>query len=279
MLVTSLCCSAMVLAIQPPATPDPAPASTPQVQPAQAPRAGEATAASVPTLPAPGATLRVGGEMDAKVKQEGENFYFGAASITTPLPVGYPAPTPPGAIDLKSYPSVRRAEVRGEMAPDVASNVAFFPLFRHIQRRNIEMTSPVEMDYVGLADGLERADHAPAADDEAPKGGSWTMSFLYRKAEQGPTGPDEQNQRVVVVDTAPVTMLAIGLRGPYSVARIRAALGELDRWLADHPQFEVAGEARAMYYNGPEKRNADKWAEAQLPVRLREVKPEAKTQP
>lgn len=60
----------------------------------------------------------VGGDKDAKIEKRGENYYAGVCSITTPLPVGYPDPTPPGAIDLKVYPSVRCAEVSGTTMPD-----------------------------------------------------------------------------------------------------------------------------------------------------------------
>lgn len=237
-----------------------------------------AVGVGVGVVPAAGALLRVGGDEEAKVKREGEGFFIGKSSITTPLPVGYPDPTPPGAIDLKTYPSVRRAEVSGELAPDMATNVAFFPLFSHIQRRNIEMTSPVEVDYVGMVGGGAqkgeeakgegaKGDAAGAEGDKKP--GSWTMSFLYRRADQGPTGPDERNGAVKVVDTEPVTVLAIGIRGGYSVARIGQGLKELELWLAEHPEWEIAGEARAMYYNGPDVRNAEKWSEAQVPVRLK----------
>jgi len=228
-------------------------------------------AGPVAVVPAAGSLVRVGGDEEAKVKREGEGFFIGKSSITTPLPEGYPDPTPPGAIDVKTYPSVRRAEVKGELAPDMATNLAFFPLFSHIQRRNIEMTSPVEVDYVGMVgDGkgdAAKGDAGRAEGDKKP--GSWTMSFLYRRADQGPTGPDERNEAVKVVDTQPVTMLAIGIRGGYSVARIGQGLKELELWLADHPEWEIVGEARAMYYNGPDVANAEKWAEAQVPVRLR----------
>lgn len=211
---------------------------------------------AAPAVPAPGTTVRVGGDTAAAVRQEGDNFFFGAASITTPLPAGYPAPTPPGAIDIKTYPSVRRAQISGSVTPDLGMNVGFFPLFNHIKRRDIAMTSPVEMDYTGMSNSADNPD-------------GWTMAFLYRTPELGDVGADERDERVKVLDTEPVTVLAIGLQGFYSVGRIRDGIGVLEKWLADNPQWEAAGDARAFYYNGPEKRNRDKWAEAQLPIRPR----------
>src|SRR5690606_29870082 len=46
---------------------------------------------------------RVGGDLEVSVEQRGFSYLAGNASITTPLPEGYPAPTPPGAIDIKQY--------------------------------------------------------------------------------------------------------------------------------------------------------------------------------
>jgi len=80
--------------------------------------AGKSTPDAAPTTarpegaPAPGATLRVLG--DALVKPVLENGEYRLPElglmIEAPLPEGYPAPTPPGMIELKTYPSVRRAE-------------------------------------------------------------------------------------------------------------------------------------------------------------------------
>lgn len=194
--------------------------------------------------------FRVGGDMDAAVVQRGDNFYFGRCAITTPLPEGYPPPTPPGAIDLKRYPSIRRAEVDGGSNPDLGMNFAFWPLFRHIKDRGIAMTSPVEMDYRGGGEG--RA------------GSEWTMSFVYRTADLGPTG---EAGRVRVVDTEPMTVLALGGQGSYARRRVQDGVETLRRWLDEHPEWRAAGEPRALYYNGPEMPGSRKWYEVQIPVR------------
>jgi hypothetical protein len=211
----------------------------------------------------PGAILRVGGEPPHEVVREWDDFRAGPCAITTPLPDGYPDPTPPGAIDIKRYPAVRRAEVSGSGWSDVGMNVAFFPLFQHIKNRDIAMTSPVEMDYPPSAGAP-----APELPGEQPPPRRWTMSFLYRSPDLGPIGIAERNVRVV--DIPPMTVISIGLRGPYSETRIREALEPLYDWLAANPEWKVAGAPRALYYNGPERRNADKWAEAQIPIRRAE---------
>lgn len=97
-------------------------------------------------VPLAGQSIRAGGDLEAKIEKRGDSYFFGAKQqITTPLPEGYPAPTPPGAIDVKHYPSVRRAEYDVAGVGRAGMNGGFWPLFIHIQSRDIEMTSPVEM--------------------------------------------------------------------------------------------------------------------------------------
>lgn len=222
---------------------------------APSPAASAASEFTAMALTSPGADLpaieRVGGDMTATIERRGEGFAFQSMAITTPLPEGYPDPTPPGAIDLKRYPGVRRAEVSSVLNPDLGMNVTFFPLFWHIKDREIAMTSPVEMDYAGM----ERR--------EGARPSSWTMSFLYRSPDLGPTGEDGI---VEIVDREPLTVVSIGGRGSYSIARVDRSLQALYAWLDEHPEWEQAGEPRALYYNGPEKANRDKWYEVQVPV-------------
>lgn len=202
---------------------------------------------------------RVGGDREAKVEGENGDYRFGRSRVDTALPEGYPAPTPPGSIDLKRYPSVRRAEVSGTMNADWGMSLGFWPLFQHIKKNEIAMTAPVEMDY---------RDWQPEDGDTRPSG--WTMSFLYRTADLGPTGTDG---RVRVIDTEPLTVISIGLRGPYGLRTIEAGLERLQDWLAGQEEWEAAGDPRSFYYNDPSVPNDRKWAEAQIPVRKRTAEP------
>jgi len=203
------------------------------------------------------AVTRVAGDMQAIAEFVNGEFRSGDCRIPTPLPDGYPPPTPPGAIELKYYPAVRRAGISGTMSPDWGMNFAFFPLFNHIKRRDIAMTSPVEMNYDGLG--------APGA----TKPTDWTMSFLYRTLALGPKGVDSEDERILVEDIPPATVLAIGMRGSYKLHRVNAGLAALRDWLSSQSEWEAAGDPRALFYNGPELRSADKWLEVQLPVRRR----------
>lgn len=236
------------------------------------PSSEQATAEPEASQPAAGAlapvpddswtTKRVGGDLFTTVERRGESFLWNQCSITTPLPQGYPDPTPPGAIELKKYPAVRRAEVSGSRNSDIGMNGAFWPLFQHIKKRDIAMTSPVEMDYRSMPVGGK----VFAAEADGQPDSQWTMSFLYRTADLGPQGQDGV---VVVTDAQPVTVLAKGLKGGYSERMIQQEIDALAAWIDAQTEWEVAGPPRAFYYNGPEVRARDRWAEAQIPVRRR----------
>jgi len=186
--------------------------------------------------PLAGNAVRVGGDMDAMTTGRDGDFRSGPCRIDTPLPAGYPVPTPPGAIELKTYPSVRLAEVRGGENPDRGMNRAFWPLFNHIKRHDIAMTSPVQMEYVGLGTGSPmRAE-------------SWSMAFLYRTPDLNAPGVEGP---VRVYDAEPVTVLAIGLKGDYSLSLVEKGRRALGEFLAANPQWEAVGDWRALYYNGP----------------------------
>lgn len=189
----------------------------------------------------------------ARVVSGGDgDFRSGPCRVDTPLPAGYPVPTPPDAIDLKTYPAARLAEVRGSGDPDRGMNDAFWPLFNHIKKHDIAMTSPVEMNYAGLEGD------APAKPE------SWSMAFLYRTPDMNATGPDG---KVVVRDVPPVTVLSIGVKGDYSMALVEKGRESLRDFLAANPRWRIAGEWRALYYNGPSFFFWNKWAEVQVPVR------------
>lgn len=216
--------------------------------------AGEAPPEAAASIPV-GGLLRVGGDMVKQVERTPGGFRSGTARITTPLPEGYPPPTPPGSIDIKHYPPVRRAQVTRDARTFWGMNGAFWPLFQHIKRRDIAMTSPVEMDYEGLT----------SVAGEKPD--AWTMSFLYRRAEQGPLGPDRNG--VEVVDADAVIVASLAYQGDYGVNGVRTHLRTLELWLESQEEWEQVGEPRALFYNGPEARSRDRWAEVQVPVRRR----------
>ena len=223
----------------------------------QSGRASEPGAEEPNAVRTPSLITRVGGDKEASIEIIDGVYRFGPSRIESPLPAGYPEPTPPGAIDLKRYPSVRRAEFVSSGSPASGMNMGFFPLFNHIKKKDIAMTSPVEMDYRDMFD--------PATGKREQKSSmSWTMSFLYRTAELAPTGKDGS---VLITDRPEVEVLAIGMNGPYGTGVVEKGLGLLHDWLKEHPEYEIAGDVRAFHYNGPYIANRVKWSEVQLPVR------------
>jgi hypothetical protein len=225
--------------------------STPQAM--DAPLAVTEGSRMVAVPPSPGEAIRVAGTDEKVTRDDKGNYKASKVMIDTPLPEGYPAPTPPGAIEVKTYPSVRRAEVTGENPnPDRGMNNAFWPLFNHIKKHDIAMTSPVEMDYQGLE----------SSRDAKPE--SWSMAFLYRTRDLNPTG---QEGNVTVRDAEPVTVAAVGVRGDYGMTTMRRGMEQIEQWLAANPGWEAAGNWRMLAYNGPKLAYWNKWAEVQIPVR------------
>ncbi|MEO1128856.1 MAG: heme-binding protein [Planctomycetota bacterium] len=193
-------------------------------------------------------TVRQGAD---PVIQVGERFTNGDCVVRESLPVGYPRPTAVGSIEIKTYPSVRRAEITGTGGPDRGTTMGFWPLFQHISTRDIAMTTPVEMDLPGWS----------AEDESAPE--QWTMSFLYRTPDLGDTGRDGM---IVIRDTDPVTVLAIGVKGSYTTQNFTTPMRELEAWLAESGDWEQAGAPRWFGYNGPSVPVGLRWSEVQIPI-------------
>ena len=225
--------------------------------------APKATAQIQTEFPSVGECLALGGTPIGEVfRDENGTWRCDSARIDTPLPSGYPTPTAPGAVELKTYPVVRRAKVEGKIAPDLASNFGFWKLFNHIKSREIAMTSPVEMEY--------------NIDIGAPSSrvAGWAMSFLYRTPDLGPTGI---SGAVVVEDEQRVTVISIGFQGGYGVKQVTERVGLLKQHLENMANCELAGKPRALFYNGPEVRSAKRWGEVQIPIR--KIAPPEKTAP
>jgi hypothetical protein len=217
------------------------------------------------TAAAPGdwTVMRVAGTPTAEVMMtpgrtragdDAAYYTAGTARVSAALPEGYPAPTAPGAIELKQYPVVRQAVFstqRGEGS-------AFWPLFRHISDRDIAMTAPVVM--TGEMAG-------------ATEGGA-SMAFLYRSTDLGPTGPAEEN--VVVEDTPVMTVIAMGFQGRRGRERLLDMQAALQTWLDQQPagdRWMADGEPRVLGYNGPDVSVSRRWCEIQVPVRWQPATP------
>lgn len=200
---------------------------------------------------------RVAGDGEVALRETSKGVLYSSGQhpdmvlTDTALPVGYPRPTPPGAIEIKRVPSVRRAEVSGSGAMGNSGSAGFWPLFMHISRNDIAMTAPVEMEL--------------AEDQVNP---SWTMAFLYERPENGPAGTAGV---VEVVDTEELTVLALGVRGRLPMGNPQEQLRTLESWLEGQTSWRRAGQTRVLGYNGPNIRAANRWWEVQIPIERADV--------
>jgi hypothetical protein len=166
----------------------------------------------------------------------------------SPLPDGFPEPTPVGEIRLQQYPKYRLA--RTDMT--FLEGSAFWTLFNHIKERDIAMTAPVEMTYA-------------TEGNAAPKKSA--MSFMYRSTRQGQLGAAG---KVEVVDIPAQMAVSIGIRGDATKERVADAKRRLEGWLEAHrDEYESSGPLRVMGYNSPFVADKKQFAEVQIPVRMK----------
>jgi hypothetical protein len=158
------------------------------------------------------------------------------------LPRGFPGYTPVGQIELKEYPEYRKASSSGA--------AEFWALFMHIQKNNVKMTAPVEMDFGD-----------PSA--EVPK--KLRMAFLYERPDQGRAG---KMGSVEVSDVPPMKVVSIGCRGPQTSTAIDEARQKLMKYLEENRDvLAVAGPMRVMGYNSPFVPRDRNFFEVQIPVK------------
>lgn len=166
---------------------------------------------------------------------------FTIQSTMSSAPAAFPA-TDPGHFEIKSLPAgtLLQSSVEG----DYFSNSArlFRPLFRYISDHNIAMTVPVET----------RSD--PGA-----------MLFWVASTEVAKVTGDRDTVRVVEL---PQRMVAAhGRGGAYSARNFLIAREALIEWVNTQQDWEPAGEAYGVYWNGPLTPWFLKRFEVHLPVR------------
>lgn len=176
------------------------------------------------------------------------------ADSDSPLAEGWPGATEPGMIEVKSYPAYRSAVARAKGASMGADNVLFWPLFNHISRKGVSMTTPVVNTY--QAEALE-----------GPKAtGDMSMEFVYRTTTLGETGHGVG--AVKVEDHPGATYVCLGLQGGMSVKRLQDGVAELARWLESNKgEWAQAGPPRRLGYHGPMTPVPERLWEVQVPVK------------
>lgn len=178
------------------------------------------------------------------------------ADSDAPLPDGWPGATRPGRIEVKEYPAYRSAIIRTEEGRlgGPTAGLMFWPLFNHIQRSDIAMTSPVVMTYDATL--VTRQDAR----------GPMSMEFLYRRADQGEVGPGVG--AVVVEDRPAGRFVCLGQQGAMTEEKLREGVARLRSWLQEHAAEWVAdGPPRQLGYHGPMTPVDRRLIEVQIPVR------------
>ncbi len=177
-----------------------------------------------------------------------------AADSDSPLPVGFPTATAPGAIEVKTYPVYRSAVAKGQGMAMRSGDSLFWSLFRHIEKNEIAMTAPVINTY-------------PNELVESPEArGEVTMEFLYREPTQGTTGPDGTS--VEVLDHPEGRYVCLGIQGGMNEPKMREGIAALKGWLAEHSSEWVEdGPPRRLGYHGPMTQTRRRLWEVQIPIK------------
>jgi effector-binding domain-containing protein len=170
--------------------------------------------------------------------------------MATSLPQNFPEPTSMGEIEIKSYPHYRAVTYTHQGDLSQATRQAFNPLFQHISQNNIAMTTPVEARYY---DGAESSQNAYSE-----------VSFLYARPE---IVPNSIQADVNITDTEAMTVVSIGIQGAYTWESYQQNLQKLQNWLQQHPEYQVIGSPRRLFYHSPMTPESLKYSEVQIPVK------------
>jgi hypothetical protein len=183
--------------------------------------------------------------------------FMAYSAASAPLPEGFPPPTTGGKIEVKRYPAYRSGAYtyKGELSE--AANKSFGPLFQHISSNGISMTAPVEARYPIIT--LEEKPN-----EKPVEVGQVEVSFLYRHEN---VQPKEVAKGIKIENHPSLTVVSIGVSGPYTYAGYKENLARLKGWLAEHPNYVVAGLPRRFFYDSPFIPDAFKRSEVQIPIK------------
>ena len=93
--------------------------------------------------------------------------------------------------------------------------------------------------------------------------GEAAVSFLYRDVN---VVPKEVAGNVQVEDMPPMLVVSIGVKGGYGYGVYAEAVQRLGDWLAENPEYGMAGPPRRFFYDGPFIPNGLKRSDIQIPV-------------
>jgi effector-binding domain-containing protein len=167
--------------------------------------------------------------------------------IHTPWVMAYESmheKTPVGEIKILELPARTALEASCDEHYFAENNGLFRKLFGYISKHDLAMTTPVE------------------ADIDPGK-----MRFFV--GEEDAEKPRPNTSAVTVRDLEPMTVVAIGIRGSYSEENFTENKTALLDWLKENPDYEQAGSAYAVYWDGPFIPWFLKRSEIHLPIQSR----------
>ncbi|MEO1065808.1 MAG: heme-binding protein [Pseudomonadota bacterium] len=161
----------------------------------------------------------------------GALWWFMTASVATP---DYSITNKDGAIEVRSYPSLRVAEVITQGKRWEAVNAGFSPLARYIFARNrsgekIAMTAPVT---------------------QQRDAGSWSIQFIMPDEYALDDLPTPGNADVSLREIPGMTRAAIRFSGVATDDLIAEKEAALREWLSGK-SWSITGEPIYAYYNDP----------------------------
>ena len=178
-------------------------------------------------------------ESKSEVEKIAEQLAF-EPKFESEIPALFAMPTPVGEIEVKHYKSYRMAKTPSN------GRTAFFRLFNHIKENDIKMTSPVQMTYEGSGEKMAETE----------------MAFLYPDSE---TDGSARQDSVEVMDTDPMTVISMGMRGRPSAAEVEEAAKMLREASKHFPmKFELKDEVRLLGYNSPAVPKKNQFYEVQI---------------
>jgi hypothetical protein len=149
-----------------------------------------------------------------------------------------------GVAEIKSLPAAHLIASQSEQSYFSNGNGLFRPLFRYISSRDIAMTTPVEAE---MEPGI--------------------MYFYIGEeaVDRAQNGNDE-----VTVHTLPERLVAsYGVRGGYNERNFDKADAKLREWLSTQSNYQIAGDARGVFWNGPFMPGLFKRFEIHIPIELK----------
>ena len=134
--------------------------------------------------------------------------------------------TPVGVIEVKKLPPSHTLVASSDGDYFDRSDELFMRLFKYIDRNKIEMTIPVQADVAETR-----------------------MRFFVGAKDLEKLIQNEMDVRSMELPER--TVARIGARGAYSEKNFHKARSNIEKWIQDRPEYEPAGEAYAVYWNGP----------------------------